>query len=408
VTIGPVSPIRTLFFESGHRGGSVYRLRSILERLDPDRLEGGLVSLHEDGAAARLFEVPRLFCRRSLGARNERRPETVRHPLGLPVPTPFAIYYYMVARRVIQREAPDVVYFNNGMGFHEPAVVAASRAGVPVVAHVRSSATPDADERRCSARVTRFVTCSRWGAAHFARELGRPARDFDVVYDGIDLAGFDVRARAEAPPPLPVSPVYVCLVGSLIERKRPLLAVRALALARRSRPELRLVVAGEGRLRGEVDRLVRRLDLEGTVLRLGSVAAVPALLARCHVGLLVSSSEGMPNAVMEYMAARLPVVSSSVPGVDELVEDGRTGTIVPDPLTPEAVADALCGLAADSERRAALGGAGRRKIERPEFGVDSEAGGVSEAIVRASGGLRRGRGAASRIESRVERSRELA
>jgi glycosyltransferase involved in cell wall biosynthesis len=88
---------------------------------------------------------------------------------------------------------------------------------------------------------------------------------------------------------------------------------------------------------------------------------------------------------MEYMAARLPVVTSSVPGVDELVEHGRTGMIVPDPLTPEAVAEHLCELASGAARRAEFGVAGRRKIEGPQFSVETEARGVSEVIVRASG-----------------------
>jgi len=393
--MSPPPRIRVLFFESGRRGGSVYRLQSILERLDPDRFEGGFVSWYRDGAAARLFGLPRLFCRRGIGLRGER-PDTFKHLLGLPLPTPFAAYYYVVSRRIIGRHAPDVAYVNTGLGLHEPAILAASRAGVPVVCHLRSSARLEHDELRSAARVTRFVTSSRWGAAHFAWELGRPARDFDYVYEGIDLPAFDVRAGAEAAPPLPPGPLYVCLVGSLIERKRPLVAIQALAVARRRRPELRLVLAGDGPLRREVERLVRALDLEEAVLRLGGVAAVPALLAQCHAGLLVSASEGMPNAVMEYMAARLPVVSSSVPGVDELVEHGRTGIIVPDPLTPEAVAEGLCELATSAPRRAAFGAAGRRKIEGPEFSVETEARGVSDVIARVSGVPPGGRGAATR------------
>jgi glycosyltransferase involved in cell wall biosynthesis len=394
VTTRPAPRIRVLFFESGRRGGSVHRLRSILERLDPDRFEGGFVSWYRDGAAARLFALPRLFCRRSIGLRGER-PDTFKHLLGLPVPTPFAAYYYLVSRRIVRRHAPDVVYVNTGLGFHEPAILVASRSGVPVVCHLRSSARLDRDELRSGARVTRFVTSSRWGASHFAGELGRPQGDFDSVYEGIDLPAFDAQVSAEAAPQLPPGPLYVCLVGSLIERKRPLVAVQALAAARRRRPELRLVLAGDGPLRREVERLVTLLGLEEAVLRLGNVAAVPALLSRCQLGLLVSASEGMPNAVMEYMAARLPVVTSSVPGVDELVEHGRTGIIVPDPLAPEAIAEALCELAASAARRADFGDAGRRKIEGVEFSVETEARAVSDVIARASGSTPAGRGAST-------------
>jgi glycosyltransferase involved in cell wall biosynthesis len=373
-----------LFFESGRAGGSVFRLKSVLERLDRDRFEGGFLTWYGDQAATCLFEVPSLFCRRSLGLKRER-PDTFKHLRGLPLPTPFALYYYLACRRIFARHKPDVAYMNTGIGFHEPAILAASRAGVPVACHLRSSAPLDPDERRAAPRVTRFVTSSRWGAQQFASELGRPAHEVDCVYEGIDLAAFDARARAEASPALPSGPVYACLVGSLIERKRPLLAIQGLAAARGRCPDLRLVLAGDGPLRSEVERMVVEARLEGSVIRLGRVSAVPSLLRQCHVGLLVSTSEGMPNAVMEYMAAGLPVVTSPVPGVDELVEHGRTGMVLPDPPTPETIAEALVALASSPERRAAFGASGRKKIEGREFSVEAEARGVGEVLGKLAG-----------------------
>ena len=93
----------------------------------------------------------------------------------------------------------------------------------------------------------------------------------------------------------------------------------------------------------------------------------------------------MPNAVMEYMAAGLPVVTSSVPGVDELVDHGSTGLIVPDPLTPESMAGALCELANNPGQRASFGRAARMKIEGHEFRPEAEVGGVSNVLVKAVG-----------------------
>jgi glycosyltransferase involved in cell wall biosynthesis len=119
------------------------------------------------------------------------------------------------------------------------------------------------------------------------------------------------------------------------------------------------------------------------VIRLGRVAVVPALLRRCHIGLLVSESEGMPNSVMEYMAAGLAVVSTSVPGVDELVREGQTGFVVPD-ATPEALGETLLLLAKSPARREALGRAGREAITGEAFKVESEARGVEGVLLRAS------------------------
>jgi glycosyltransferase involved in cell wall biosynthesis len=371
--------VRALFFESGRRGGSVNRLKSILERLDSERFEGGFVAWYEDFTASRLFELGGMFCRHSLRLRRED-PDRF---LGLAVPTPFALYYYFASRRIVRDYRPDVAYMNNGIGGHAPAIRAANRAGVPVVCHVRHSDSLSRADRRSARRVARFVASSQWGARHFERQLGRPAADFDCVYEAIDLPTFDARARGEAPPELPGGPVYVCLVGSLIARKRPLLAIQALAIAHRRQPQLRLVLAGDGPLRAEVERCVQRAGIESLVVRLGTVQAVPALLRQCHLGLLVSESEGMPNAVMEYMAAGLPVVSSAVPGVEELVHHGHTGLIVPNPLGPEAVAEALLAIASRPDQRALLGNAGRARIESDAFSVDTEANGVGQVLLKA-------------------------
>jgi glycosyltransferase involved in cell wall biosynthesis len=359
-------------------------LKSILERLDTERFEAGFVSWYSDHAAARLFELKTPFCRHSLGLRTEQ-PDTFKHALGLAVPTPFALYYYLSSRLLIGRHQPDVAYMNTGIGGYEPAIVAADQLGVPVVCHLRRSRTLDSDERRAARRVARFVASSRWGVRHIEEQLGRPATDVDYVPEGIDLTGFDARAGSGAPPALPAGPVYVCIVGSLIARKRPLLAIEAFARARPRYSGLRLVLAGDGPLRDHVEQAVRAAGLETSVLRLGYVGAVPALLRRCHVGLLVSESEGMPNAVMEYMAAGLPVVTSAVPGVDELVDHGRTGLIVPDPIAPDAVAEALLALAVSADRRASFGRAGREKIEEEVYRVETESRGVADVLLRAAG-----------------------
>jgi glycosyltransferase involved in cell wall biosynthesis len=276
---------------------------------------------------------------------------------------------------------------NTGIGGHEPAILAADQLGVPVVCHQRSSHCLDGDERRAARHVARFVTSTRWGARHFEDQLGRPAADFDCVYEGIDLLTFDARARGETPPRLPEGRVYVCLLGSLTARKRPLLAIEGMARAHGRCPDLRLVLAGDGPLRAEVERLIQRDGLESLVVRLGTVTAVPALLRQCHLGLLVSESEGMPNAVMEYMAAGLPVVASAVPGVEELVDHGLTGLIVPDPFGPEAIADALLAIATNPHRQAAFGRAGRARIEGDAFRVETEAHGVGNVLLKAVDGL---------------------
>src|SRR5262245_15099200 len=255
-----MSRIRVLFFESGRRGGSIFRLRSVLARADRDRFEAGFVSYYSDEAAATLFRLEGLFCRHSLGLRWEQ-PDVFKHPFGLEVPTPFALYYFVVSLVLLWRHRPGVVYMNTGIDGHQPAIWAARLLGIPVVCHIRTSRPLTRNERRVARHVQRFVACTRWGVEHYRSQLARPAGDVSLVYDGIDLDEFDTRAAKAAAPPGPEGALYVCQVGSLIPRKRPRLAVEAVALARQRCPELRLILAGDGPLRDELARLLSEPEL---------------------------------------------------------------------------------------------------------------------------------------------------
>lgn len=120
--------------------------------------------------------------------------------------------------------------------------------------------------------------------------------------------------------------------------------------------------AGQGHLRAELEDRVRALGLDDLVRFLGFHDDVPALLAAADVMVLPSEKEGIPRAVMEAMAARLPVVAADVRGTREVVVPGETGY-----LSPWGDADAMAGhlarLLESPEQRARLGEAGRRRAE---------------------------------------------
>jgi glycosyltransferase involved in cell wall biosynthesis len=134
-------------------------------------------------------------------------------------------------------------------------------------------------------------------------------------------------------------------------------------------PALTVLVAGDGPERERLEAEVRRLGLEGTVRLLGIRRDVPALLDALDVAVLSSDYEGSPLSVMEYMAAGLPVVSTRVGGVPELVEDGREGLLVP-PRDPAALADAIRRLLRDQAEAERLGANGRVR-QRREFSLDA-------------------------------------
>src|SRR5204863_7072488 len=111
-----------------------------------------------------------------------------------------------------------------------------------------------------------------------------------------------------------------------------------------------------------------RLGLGDRVRFLGHVEDVPALLGTADAFVLPSLSEAFPNAAIEAMAAGLPVVASRVGGLPDLVDEGRTGVLVP-PSDPRALADALTALIADPEAATALGRAAHDEV-RARYSFD--------------------------------------
>ena len=127
--------------------------------------------------------------------------------------------------------------------------------------------------------------------------------------------------------------------------------------------EAQLYVAGQGSLTEDLERQAIKLGISDRVVFLGLRRDIPQLLEAADGFVLSSAWEGLPNTVMEAMAAAKPVVATNVGGVPELVQDGKTGYIVP-PRNPEALALAMEKMMALShEERCEMGKAGRAHIE---------------------------------------------
>jgi glycosyltransferase involved in cell wall biosynthesis len=147
-------------------------------------------------------------------------------------------------------------------------------------------------------------------------------------------------------------------IGRFAPPKNHALLIEAFARVRASTP-LYLLLVGSGELESAVRAQVAQLGLEARVRFLGIRADVGDILNASDVFVLSSQVEGNPLSVMEAMAAGLPVVSTAVGGVPELVRDGATGLLVPSE-DAEALAQAMQALVDDSGRRQAMGAAARQ------------------------------------------------
>ena len=143
----------------------------------------------------------------------------------------------------------------------------------------------------------------------------------------------------------------------------------AMALLSKESPPVRLAIAGQGPLFDEIRGRVTALQLDGVVSLLGMRDDVPACMAAADATVLASAWEGLPTVALESLAVETPMVCTDVGGVREIVEDGRSGFIVPS-RNPEALATAMTAMMACSKNeRRQMGSFGRKRIEH-NFALD--------------------------------------
>lgn len=180
-----------------------------------------------------------------------------------------------------------------------------------------------------------------------------------VIHNGVDIEKFHTSGdeRDELFPGVGKGKLIV-LVGNMHTdvKGHPWLIASAPAVVHEF-PSARFVLAGDGKQRPRFEEQVAKLALEQNFLFLGRRTDIPKILACCDIAVLPSRAEGLPNAVLEYMAAGLPTVASRVGGNGELIEDGVTGLLVPSEDSA-ALSDALLALLRDPElaRRMAQSG----------------------------------------------------
>lgn len=189
-----------------------------------------------------------------------------------------------------------------------------------------------------------------------------------LLYNGVDVATFEDPAPKDAARralDVESSALVFVMVANLIRYKGHEDLLEAFVIAQPTLPENWLLLCA-GRDDGIGPRLVEQVDrlgLTGHVRFLGPVSDVPSLLSAADIALLASHEEGFSNAVIEYMAAGLPVIATDVGGNAEAVDRDRAGLIVP-ARNPQALAAAICQLASDPRQCVHFGEAGKERVAR--------------------------------------------
>ncbi len=260
---------------------------------------------------------------------------------------------------LLRRWRIDVVHTHDDRA-HIYGASAGRLAAVKRVIHTRHHGEDPAVTRR-QALLIRFVTTltdhlvcvSRDGARLAACRGIRPPR-LCALWNGIDTTRFQAGRTCRDGP--------VITVARINPVKDIETLIRAMALAAACSPAIRLEVAGDGPSMPGVQKLIGELGLTERVRLLGEVHDVPKVLGRAGLFVLPSLTEGISLTILEAMASGLPVVATRVGGNPEVVEEGKTGLLVP-PGDPQALAGAMLRLWNDPALRLQFGQAGRLRVE---------------------------------------------
>jgi len=351
----------------------------VFYRFDVGGLENGVVNL--------INRMPEEAYRHAILALTEvtdfkrriERDDVIYLSLHKPPGHLFRLYPRLV--RIFRELRPAIVHSRNLAALE--VTVAARLAGVPVRLHGEHGYdVGDLDgsntlyrwvRRAYSPFVDHWIALSRDLEDYLVRRVGIAAHKVTQIYNGVDAARFHPAEGA-----VPPAPIFGCpfqrpahwLVGTVgrmqAVKNQTLLArafIRALEIAPALRKRLRLVMIGDGPLRGEVLAMLAAAGVAEFAWLPGERHDVPEILRGLDCFVLPSLAEGISNTILEAMASGLPVIATRVGGNPELVSDGITGRLVPS-NDVEALAEAILAYAQAPALAQRHGRQGRAEVER--------------------------------------------
>ena len=274
--------------------------------------------------------------------------------------------------RYLRSETVDIVhshdFYTNIFGM---AAAAIARVSVRIASRRESSKRHTLKrwiERRAYGSAHRIVVNCDHVRRQLIRESVNPSK-LVTVYNGLSLGRVDCDASPREEIlrrlnlPQDGSLQFVSMTANLREVKDHKTFLRAASRVLSAKTNVVFVLAGEGPLRQPLLRFADDLGIARNTVFLGRSDRVADLLRISDVCVLTSLSEGFSNSILEYMAARRPVVATDVGGVREALEDGDAGYIVP-PGDDEAVAAHIVSLLNDRKRAREMGARGRAVVEQ--------------------------------------------
>lgn len=271
--------------------------------------------------------------------------------------------------KLLRQEQIQIIHTHNSCAWLYGGI-AAKIAGIQLI-HTEHS-NPSLNEKRillaerALAMITNTIICDSEDVANFMvhkQKIG--THKIKVILNGIDVEMFQknidiIAKRAEFH--IDADELVIGSVGRLALVKDYLTLIKAFQTVKHKIGKCKLLIVGDGVLRAELEAYVDLNELKQNVIFLGSRRDVPEIIPIFNVFVLSSLSEGLPIALLEAMAAGIPVVATKVGGIPEVIIDGRTGLLVPS-RSPEELAEAILAILLDRKKAVSMGIAGRGRVE---------------------------------------------
>jgi glycosyltransferase involved in cell wall biosynthesis len=280
--------------------------------------------------------------------------------------------------RLYRRERPDLIHHIALKSVLHGCAAARFLRPVPIVNTFTGLGTAFIGSTPAARRIGRLVRLAlrpllrrnTWTVAQnpddralLVREhLAAPDRAVVILGDGTDVARF---APTPEPPVAPDAPLTAVYAGRMLADKGVAELVEAARRLRVRAVPVRIRLAGAPDVENPTavsEATLRAWQREGVIDWLGHVEDMPGLWAQCHIAVLPSYREGLPNALVEAGACCRALIATDVPGCREVVRHEQTGLLVP-PRDPAALAEAIQRLAEDGALRRRLGAAARARAE---------------------------------------------
>lgn len=286
---------------------------------------------------------------------------------------------YVELKNLVRRVNPDVVHLNSSKA-GVIGSIAAAHAGVPKIVYtVHGFAFNEA--------VAAWKKWLYWLAEkYFVRykhalifisefdrrtsaSLGLPnQKQLVTIHNGVNPPALLQRPPARQALGLPADKVIIGSIANFYPTKDLVTMVRAVGIISQQQPDIHFALIGDGIERHALEAEIKRLELVDRVTLCGQHPQPGRYLSAFDVYVCSSVKEGFPFSILEAMAAGLPVVSTNVGGIPEMITNGGTGVLV-EPKNPPALADAITSLLSDKNRADRLGRQAQQEV-REKFSLE--------------------------------------